>query len=53
MSANRLAVLTFRKFWWPDRAGLVKFASRAAWNFVKFDYYDVASKAAPFEGARR
>ena len=37
----------------PDRKGFVKFASGAAWNFVQFDYYDVASKAAPFEGARR
>ena len=26
----------------PDRAGFVKFASSAAWNFVRFPYYDVA-----------
>ena len=25
----------------PDRAGFVKFASAAAWNFVQFAYYDV------------
>ena len=28
----------------PDRAGFVKFASAAAWNFVQFPYYDVASR---------
>ena len=33
----------------PDRAGFVKFASGAAWNFVKFDYFDIDERAEPFE----
>lgn len=37
----------------PDRAGFVKFASGAAWNFVQFPYYEVAARAAPFEGIGR
>ena len=35
----------------PDRAGFVKFASRAAWNFVNFAYFDVKQQAEPFEPA--
>lgn len=29
----------------PHRAGFVKFASAAAWNFVQFPYYDVAPRS--------
>lgn len=33
----------------PDRAGFVKFASRPAWSFVAFDYFDLDKRAEPFE----
>ena len=33
----------------PDRKGFVKFASRPAWSFVAFDYFDLAKRAEPFE----
>ena len=35
----------------PDRAGFVKFASGAAWNFVQSDYFDIDKRAEPFEPA--
>ncbi len=35
----------------PDRAGFVKFASGAAWNFVNFAYFDVKQQAESFEPA--
>ena len=35
----------------PDRAGFVKFASGAAWNFVSFPFFDVKQQAEPFEAA--
>lgn len=35
----------------PDRAGFVKFASRPAWSFVDFAYFDLDQRAAPFEPA--
>ena len=36
----------------PDRAGFVKFASAAAWNWVEFPYYVVPEGSSkPFEGA--
>jgi hypothetical protein len=36
-----------------DQAGFVKFASGAAWNFVAFDYFDLAKRAEPFEPTLR
>ena len=33
----------------PDRKGFVKFASRPAWSFVAFDYFDLDKRAEPFE----
>ena len=29
----------------PDRKGFVKFASRPAWSFVAFDYFDLDKRA--------
>ncbi len=33
----------------PDCKGFVKFASRPAWSFVAFDYFDLDKRAEPFE----
>jgi hypothetical protein len=34
----------------PDRAGYLKFASRAAWTLVRFEYFEVERGADSFEG---